>query len=101
MQERVLNSFFVCTLNAGTHIAGEFFADTLIIHGSQMVVSHIHKRIPLIMAGAVGAHPRSDRLAASVFEGLRQIFGITGSFVQLHGSEFHVVYPVVFFVDVG
>ena len=41
------------------------------------------------------------RFATSVFKGLGQVFVVAGGFVQFHGSQFHIVHPVVLFVNVG
>jgi len=81
VQERTFDCFLVCALNTGAHVADELFADARVVYSGQVVVSHVHERIPLVMAGAVGTHPRSDGLAASVFEGLRQVFRLAGSIV--------------------
>ena len=101
VQKGAFYRFLVRAFNARTHVADEFLADAAVVHFGKMVVPHVHERIPLVVACTVGAHPRSHRFATSVFKGLGQVFVVAGGFVQFHGSQFHIVHPVVLFVNVG
>ena len=53
------------------------------------------------MLHTVGTHPGRNRLAAAVFKCLLQIFLVAGLAIHLYCAEFHIIHPVIFFVDVG
>ena len=61
---------------------------------------HIHKRIPLVVAGAVGSHPWGHRLAAGIFNGLGSVLLVAGAAEHLVGGQLHVVHPIILLVDV-
>ena len=63
-------------------------------------MSHIHERIPLVVACTVSTHPWGNRFTSSILNGLLQIFQISGTLKQFHGSQLHIVYPVIFFIDI-
>jgi len=63
-------------------------------------MSHIHERIPLVVACTVSTHPWGNRFTSSILNGLLQICQVSGTFKQFHGSQLHIVYPVIFFIDI-
>ena len=64
-------------------------------------MAHVHERIPLVMTGTVGTHPRRNGFATAIFHCLRQILLVACSMKQFNRSQFHVIDPVVLLVDVG
>ena len=52
------------------------------------------------MSGAIRSHPRSYGFFTAKFDGLRQVFFLTGEPEHLESAQLHVVGPVVLLVDV-
>ena len=64
-------------------------------------VTHVHERVPLVVAGTVGSHPWSNRFTTAIFHRLGEIVGVTSGVVEFDGAQFHVINPIVLLVDVG
>ena len=88
-------------LYAGAQVPDKLVFKPLVVGElGQLIVAHVHEGVPLVVACAVGTHPRRDGLAAAILHGLRQVEPVAGLAIQLHGAELHVVNPVVFLVDI-
>ena len=87
-------------LDARTHVPDEFRRHLAAEIPRDAVMSHIHERIPLVVACAVGSHPWGHRLAAGIFNGLRPVLLVAGAAVHLVGGQLHIIHPVILLVDV-
>ncbi len=101
--ERMVAPALQSALNASAQIAHKFGTHLRILsgHGSQLIVTHVEERVPLVVACAVGTHPRSDRLTTAIFHRLVEIAAIACEAEHLHCAELHIVGPVVFFIYIG
>ena len=98
--KRMILAALIDTLDARTDVPYELRRDLAAEVPRDAVMPHIHKRIPLVVAGAVGSHPRGHRLAAGIFNGLRPVLLVAGAAVHLVGGQLHVVHPIILLVDV-
>ena len=98
--KRMILAALIDTLDARTDVPYELRRDLAAEVLRDAVMPHIHKRIPLVVAGAVGSHPRGHRLAAGIFNGLRPVLLVAGAAVHLVGGQLHVVHPIILLVDV-
>ena len=98
--ERMILPALIDALDARTHVPDEFRRHLAAEIPRYAVMPHIHKRIPLVVARAVGSHPRGHRLAAGIFNGLRAVLPVTGAAEHFVGGQLHVIHPVVLLVDV-
>ena len=89
------------SLDPGLHVPDEFGRHLPSGLAGEKVMPHIHKRIPLVMSGAIRSHPRSYGFFTAKFDGLRQVFLLSGEPKHLESSQLHIVGPVVLLVDVG
>ena len=98
--KRKILATLIDTLDARTDVPDELRRDLTAEIPRDAVMPHIHKRIPLVVAGAVGSHPRGHRLAAGIFNGLRSVPLVAGAAEHLVGSQLHIIHPVILLVDV-
>ena len=95
--ERMILAALIDTLDARTDVPYELRRDLAAEVPRDAVMPHIHKRIPLVVAGA---HPRGHRLAAGIFNGLGSVLLVAGAAEHLVGGQLHIIHPVILLVDV-
>ena len=98
--KRMILAALIDTLDARTDVPYELRRDLAAEVLRDAVMPHIHKRIPLVVAGAVGSHPRGHRLAAGIFNGLGSVLLVAGAAEHLVGGQLHIIHPVILLVDV-
>ena len=101
MQEGTLLRLLIRALQAGAQIANELLLQTGIACLGNVVMPQVEEGIPLVMPSAVRSHPWGDRLSSAIFNRLREVDRIVGGVIQLHRTQFHVIYPVILLIDVG
>ena len=100
-QERMRLCALISTLNAGAQIANKFgFQSRICGVLNDLIMAHIHERIPLIVACAISTHPRSERFAAPIFHGLIHVLSIAGEAIEMNGSELHIIHPIILLINV-
>ena len=98
--KRMILAALIDTLDARTDVPYELRRDLAAEIPRDAVMSHIHERIPLVVAGAVGSHPWGHRLAAGIFNGLGSVLLVAGAAEHLVGGQLHIIHPVILLVDV-
>ena len=99
-EERMILPPLIDPLDSGADVPDELRRDLAPEVPRYAVMPHVHERIPLVVARAVGPHPRGHRLAAGIFNGISPVLRLTRAAEHLVGRQLHVIHPVVLLVDV-